>query len=105
MVIERLMIFATISLPSVLIFYPLTFLIIKKVGDLSLSKFNVFIGFILTWFFSAMPGFLYGNQFHDENPGAIILIPIIAIVIIVFMLKAISSSENKNKTDAKDYKA
>jgi hypothetical protein len=95
MVIERLIIFAAILLPSIILLYPLTYLIIKKVGDWSISKFNVFVGFMLTWFISTIPGFLYGDQFQDENPGATVFIPIITTAAVVFMLKAISSSENK----------
>ena len=73
--------FAVPILPAVLLFYPIVFLVFKKLRKETLPTAGHLLGFFGTWTLSTVPGFLLGQGFYDVHPLVILVIPTVAAIL------------------------
>lgn len=65
-VFTRLMMFAATVLPTtILCFFVIYFLVVKTILKQVFKITNLLLSFLLSWFFSSIPGFLYGEPVYN----------------------------------------
>ena len=84
------MLFAASSFASVLLLYPITYIIMKKFVKIKFNYTTIAIGFVISWFISSVPGFLYGDIFYTQNALARLYLPVIISAITLVILNIIS---------------
>lgn len=80
-VLERVMLFAASSLPLVLLFYPVIFLVVRQLLRETLRTTGHVLGFFSTWIFATVPGYLLGEGFYDWHPSVILITPTVSAVL------------------------
>ena len=95
MILERFLMGATYAFPGVLLAFAVIYLLLKHLLKLSFKTSAKVIAFLFSWFFSAIPAFLFGQNFYAETTGAILFVPAIASFVMIILARVIAQSAGK----------
>lgn len=90
MILERFLMGSMYTFAAVLLAFAVVYLLVRRFLKLRLKTSATVIAFLFSWFFSAIPAFLFGQTFYAETSGAIFLIPAVASFVMIILTRVMA---------------
>ena len=95
MILERFLMGSTYTFTGVLLAFAVVYVLLRSLLKLRFKTSAIVIAFLFSWFFSAIPAFLFGQSFYSETTGAILLIPAVASFVMIILTRIMAQGASE----------